>query len=308
MIMFSNVSPGAAFAHDPDGHGYIYHRAGSFAPGRKRIEGVQALDIAQDAAGEQRMTERFVSEVLVDRRPPLAIIWMGEPDATQHVRPLGSPEHLAVLRQADANAARVVEAVGRLRDAGDEVLLIVCSDHGHQTVSRIVDVEAELMAAGLKESRESGDVVTPTSGTSTLVYVHPDHAAKLDAIGAFLASRDWIDKVVPPAELATVGQAPHHGLAFAISLKSDDAPNPFGVRGHSYESKPVAGKATHLNCGQHGGLAKYEQMPFLMIDGEGFTAASVSYTPTSPIDIAPTILAHLQLPAEGMDGRRLQLP
>jgi arylsulfatase A-like enzyme len=213
-----------------------------------------------------------------------------------------------VLRQADANAARVVEAAGRLRDAGDEVLLIVCSDHGHQTVSRIVDVEAELMAAGLKESRDSGDVVTPTSGTSTLVYVHPDHAAKLDAIGAFLASRDWIDKVVPPAELATVGQAPHHGLAFAVSLKSDDAPNPFGVRGHSYESKPVAGKATHLHCGQHGGLAKYEQMPFLMIDGEGFTAGSVSQMPTSPIDVAPTILAHLQLPAEGMDGRRLQLP
>jgi arylsulfatase A-like enzyme len=308
MIMFSNVSPGAAFAHDPDGHGHIYHRAGSFAPGRKRIEGVQALAIAQDAAGERRMTERFVSEVLVDRRPPLAILWMGEPDATQHLRPLGSPEHLAVLREADANAARVVEAVGRLRDAGDEVLLIVCSDHGHQTVSRIVDVEAELMAAGLKESRESGDVVTPTSGTSTLVYVHPDHAARIDAIGAFLASRDWIDKVVPPADLATVGQAPHHGLAFAISLKSDDAPNPFGVRGHSYESKPVAGKATHLNCGQHGGLAKYEQMPFLMIDGEGFTAGSASHTPTSPIDVAPTILAHLQLPVEGMDGRRLQLP
>ena len=306
MILFSNVSPGAAYAHDPDGHGHVYHRAGSFAPGRKPIEGAQALDIAQDAAGERRMTERFVDEVLFERKPALAILWMGEPDATQHVRPLGSPEHLAVLRQADANAARVIEAVDRLRDKGDEVLLIVCSDHGHQTVSRIVDVEAELVAAGLKESRESGDVVTPTSGTSTLVYVHPDHAAKTEAIGAFLASRDWIDTVVPAAELATVGQAPHHGLAFAISLKSEDAPNAFGVRGLSYESKPVAGKATHLHCGQHGGLAKYEQMPFLMIDGAGFAAGAASHTPTSPIDLAPTILAHLRQPAEGMDGRALQ--
>jgi hypothetical protein len=129
---------------------------------------------------------------------------------------------------------------------------------------------------------------------------------KIDAIGAFLASRDWVDTVVPPAELASVGQAPHHGLAFAISLKSDDAPNPFGVRGHSYESKPVAGKATHLHCGQHGGLAKYEQMPFLMVDGEGFAAGATSHASTSPIDLAPTILAHLQLPAEGMDGRGLQ--
>lgn len=306
MILFSNVSPGAAYAHDPDGHGWVYHRAGSLAPGRRRLEGAQALAVGQDAAGERAMTERFIEEILPQRRPPLAILWMGEPDATQHLKPLGSPEHLAVLRQADANAGRVIEAADRLRDAGDDVLLIVCSDHGHQTVSRIIDVEAELVTAGLKASPDSCDVVTPTSGTSTLVYVHPDHGARTEAIGAFLAGRDWIDRVVPAAELASVGQAPHHGLAFAISLKSEDAPNAFGVPGLSYESKPVAGKATHLHCGQHGGLARYEQMPFLMIDGPGFAAGTASSVPTSPIDLAPTILAHLQLPAEGMDGRVLQ--
>ena len=43
-----------------------------------------------------------------------------------------------------------------------------------------------------------------------------------------------------------------------------------------------------------------------MIDGAGFAAGTLSDTPTSPIDIAPTVLAHLQLPAEGMDGRALQ--
>jgi len=67
----------------------------------------------------------------------------------------------------------------------------------------------------------------------------------------------------------------------------------------------MTGKATHLHCGQHGGLARYEQMPFLMIDGAGFQEGTISNAPTSPIDIAPTILAHLQLPVEGMDGRRL---
>ena len=221
MIMLSNVSPGAAYAHDPDGHGYIYHRAGSFAPGRKPLEGAQGLKIAQDAAGESAMTSRFIDEVLVERRPPLAIMWMGEPDATQHLTPLGSPEHLAVLRQADANAGRVIEAVDRLRDKGDEVLLVLCSDHGHQTVSRIVDVEAELVAAGLKDSRESGDVVTPTSGTSTLVYVHPDHAARTDAVGEFLAGRDWVERIVPAAELASrgPGAAPRPGLRHLAQIR-----------------------------------------------------------------------------------------
>jgi hypothetical protein len=54
MILFSNVSPGAAYAHDPDGHGYVYHRAGSFAPGRRAIDGSGALSTGQDAAGERR--------------------------------------------------------------------------------------------------------------------------------------------------------------------------------------------------------------------------------------------------------------
>ena len=306
MILFSNVSPGAAYAHDPDGHGHVYHRAGSFGPGRRRLTGAQALTIAQHAAGEIAMTARFIDEVLVERRPPLAMLWMGEPDATQHIQPLGSPEHLAVLRQADANAARVFEAVDRLRDRGDDVLLIACSDHGHQTVSRVIDVEAELVAAGLKGSGELGDVLTPSSGTSSLVYVHPDCAGRIDAIGSFFASRDWVDRVVPRTELTSIGLASQHGLAFAVSLKSDVAPNPFGVPGRSFEARPVAGKATHLDCGQHGGLARYEQMPFLMVDGAGFSGGFVADVATSPIDIAPTILAHLQIPAEGMDGRALQ--
>jgi arylsulfatase A-like enzyme len=307
MILFSNVSPGAAYAHDPDGHGHVYHRAGSFGPGRKRIEGAQALRIARDAAGERSMTARFIKEALFGRAFPLAILWLGEPDTTQHSQPLGSPENMAALRQADANAARVIAAVARLRDNGDDVVLIACSDHGHQTVSRVVDVEAELVDAGLKEAVESGDVVTPTSGTSTLVYVHPDHARRIESIGAFLASRDWVDAVVPAAELATVGQAPDHGLAFALSLQSDDEPNAFGIRGRSVESKPASGKPTHLGCGQHGGLARYEQSPFLMIDGDGFTAGAVSNVPSSPVDLAPTILAHLRQPAEGMDGAALQV-
>src|SRR4029079_10949661 len=69
MILFSNVSPGAAYAHDPDGFGHVYHRAGSFAPGRTRLEGAQALSIAQDPAGESAMTKRFIDEVLVERSP-----------------------------------------------------------------------------------------------------------------------------------------------------------------------------------------------------------------------------------------------
>ena len=54
--------------------------------------------------------------------------------------------------------------------------------------------------------------------------------------------------------------------------------------------------------GQHGGLAAYEQSPFLFVQGGGF-APGVRREPASPIDLAPMCLRHLGLAAEGVDGR-----
>ncbi len=305
-IIFSNVSPGAAYAHDPDGHGYVYHRAGSFGPGRRRVSDRHHLDITLDVAGDRRMTERFVSEVLQQRRPSVAVLWMGEPDHIQHESMLGSPEHHAVLAQADAHVALVVEAVSRLRAAGDDVLLLVGSDHGHQTVEGVIDVDAELIAAGLKASPTSGDVVAVSNGTSVLIYLRPDRIGKLSEIHSFLQGCDWAGRIIGPDELASIGQAPEACLAFAISMRENDAPNPFGVPGSSLVARPAFGKPDRMGCGQHGGLGKYEQSPFMMISGPGFSAGTIRKAPASVVDVAPTILAHLGLPCADLDGKPLQ--
>ncbi len=42
-IVCSNVSPGAAYFQDPDGHGWVYHAAGSYGPGAREIEDRQSL-------------------------------------------------------------------------------------------------------------------------------------------------------------------------------------------------------------------------------------------------------------------------
>ncbi|MCP4562792.1 MAG: nucleotide pyrophosphatase [Bosea sp.] len=307
-IVFSNVSPGAAYAHDPDGHGHVYHRAGSFGPGRVAVPAEDHLDIRLDVAGERRMTERFIDEVLERRRPPLAVLWFGEPDHAQHEAPLGSPEHLATLAAADAHAGLVIAAVDRLRAAGDEVLLLIGSDHGHQTVTGIIDIDAELIAAGLKENAASADVMAVSNGTSALVYVDPGRADLLPALRAFFAARDWVGALFGPEELAQIGQKPENGLAFAVSMAASEAPNAFGVPGSSLAAKPAMGKPDRLGCGQHGGLAAYEQAPFLMVSGPGFRAGTIREETVRIIDVAPTALAHLGLGARGMDGRPLQRP
>ena len=301
-IVYNNVSPGAAYAHDPDGHGYVYHRAGSFAPGRVAAE---ALHVTLDAAGDRAMTERFIADALGARQPALAVLWLGEPDHIQHNAPLGSPEHLAVLREADRNALMLIDAVDRRRRAGDDILLIVGSDHGHETVSGVVDIEAELIAAGLKSGPESNDIVAMSSGTSTLIYLHPDAERHRNRLGDFLGSQRWAGRVIDAANLGTIGQAPHNGLAFAVSLRADASENEFGVPGRSLAAKPRWGKPDRLGCGQHGGLGRFEQSPVLLIDGPGFTAGGTRTEPVHVTDLAPTIMRHLGFPAPGMDGRTL---
>jgi arylsulfatase A-like enzyme len=302
VIVYNNVSPGAAYAHDPDGYGHVYHRAGSFGPRRVAAD---PLNVTLDAAGDRAMTERFIADALGVRRPALAVLWLGEPDHIQHNMPLGSAEHLAVLRAADSNAGMVIDAVERLRAAGDDILLIVGSDHGHETVSGLVDVEAELIAARLKASAESNDVIAMSNGTSSLIYLHPDNERQRDRIGDFLASRAWAGRVVGAADLGTIGQAPHNGLAYAVSLKADASENEFGIPGRSLAATPRWGKPDRLGCGQHGGLGVFEQSPVLLIEGAGFTADARRADPVHVVDLAPTILQHLAVAASGMDGNAL---
>jgi arylsulfatase A-like enzyme len=219
--------------------------------------------------------------------------------------PLGSPEHLAVLREADRHAGMVIDAVAQERDAADDILLIVASDHGHETVGGVIDVEADLVAAGLKHGPDSTDVVAMANGTATLIYLHPDAADRRAALHSHLHAASWAGAVFGPDDLGQVGQAPLHGLAFAVSMRADAGLNEFGVPGRSLVAKPRWDKPDRLGCGQHGGLGAFEQSPVLLIDGPGFNAGGRRDDPVRIVDLAPAILRHLGVPAGGMDGRGL---
>ena len=73
--------------------------------------------------------------------------------------------------------AAVLERVRAIDPAGERILVAVCSDHGMQTIRRIVDVEARLVEAGLKRSRDSRDVVVAPQGTAVVIHVAPDARA-----------------------------------------------------------------------------------------------------------------------------------
>ena len=301
-VLMSNVSPGAAYVHDPEHAGYVYHRSGSFGPGGEKLADGLAIEVG--AEGDDAMTARFCDEVLGERKPPYAVLWLSEPDHTGHHAPLGSREHRAAIGAADANVARVLAAVKRLESQGHEVVFGACSDHGMQTIRRKIDIDARLVEAGFKRSADSNDVVVAPQGTSAILHFAPEARERIPAVLKWLRLQDFAGRVASGEELGRWGLPQGETLAIAVSLACDEDLNPHGVPGRSDVAENALGGESLPGHGQHGGLGPYEQRPFLALRGHGI-ARRRHHGEASLIDIAPTFLRHLALPAEGMDGSPL---
>ena len=297
-----NSSAGAAHMQDPDGHALLLHRSGSHRPGFEPVEGPEHLDVTYDARGDRETARRFCAALNAPRGYALHTLWLCEPDHSQHVMELGSEEHRALVRVADANVADVVAAVGRMRDRGEEVLLVVCSDHGHETTDQIIPVEALMIEAGFKADAGSSDVVFASSGMGALVYLSGDVRSRRDDIVDWLERQPWCGPVFAGAALAEVGQREDAGLAIAFAMAWRDAPNRFGIRGIAHAAGCRFSSNDAPGRGQHGGLGRYETNPVLIIDdGSGETRRIEAQT--SAVDVSPTILDFLGVAHDGADGR-----
>lgn len=301
-VVMSNVSPGAAYLQDPEGFGYVYHRSGSCGPGRVPL--ADGLDVTPGASGDASMTKRFCDEILRERAPRLALLWLSEPDHSAHRVALGSPEHRQAIASADRCVRQVGETIDALDPGGDRFLWVVCSDHGMETVHRRIDLVAHLIEAGFKEGSNSSDVVVAPNGTAALLYF--DAAARLliPQIAAWLEAQDFCGRVFHGAALGGLGLPTDGSLGLALTLRCDDSLNEFGVPGRSDSVHSPFSSESRPGCAQHGGLGSHEQHPFLYIRGGGF-APGVRHGASSLIDIAPTVLRHLRLPIDRMQGRAL---
>ncbi len=303
-VVCSNVSPGAAYFQDPDGHGYMYHVAGSYGPGLQPIDDPASATLKKGIAGDNAMTDRFCAEIVEERAPALALMWLSEPDYTGHHSPLGSPQHLEAIAAADANVRRVFETVRRLDPSGEDILFITGSDHGMETISEAIDLTGLLVAAGIKTGPDSRDVVVAPNGTAATIYFADAARGKIAATADFLAREDWAGGIFVGDQLTRIGLPADTALQVAVSLAADDRINPHGIRGYCPIVADAGDPESKIGFGQHGGLGVNEQHPFLIAAGGGF-GARVETRPTSLIDIAPTALRHMHMDHDDMDGQAL---
>lgn len=303
-IISANVSPGAAFFHDSYGHAHMFHRELCYAPSRAPTG--ETIASAPGLEGDAVMTERFLL-ALDERRPSTATLWLSEPDVSMHAAPLGSDIHLAALAGADRLVARVAEAVERLRAQGHDVLFMVGSDHGHESITEIVPIERRLFEAGFKKELEGPEIIVAPQGGAAFIHFGGDALQRRTEAAHWLSEQSWVETVFMGEDLAELGQIPGDDL-IAIDMAKTEGSNVNGIPGLS----AAAGRFTEdpseskRDCGMHGGRGRFETRPTLIAVGDGFAAGATITTASSITDIAPTVLTHLGAGVEGMDGSPLQ--
>ncbi|MGC3989299.1 MAG: alkaline phosphatase family protein [Chthoniobacteraceae bacterium] len=110
--------------------------------------------------------------------PAYSLLWLSDPDATQHRYGPGSPEGLAALRDSDDNLAAVLTALSR-KGVLEQTDVMVVSDHGFSTVSKPLDLVGSLNGAGFHAMQEipaapqPGDVLTITEKGEAPSFTSP---------------------------------------------------------------------------------------------------------------------------------------
>lgn len=180
---------------------------------------------------------------------------------------------------------------------------MVGSDHGHETISHGVNVVDWLGSNGYGALRESGQLSFATQGTAALLYAIGEAERVVPDVIEKLKREPWVGGIATGGELERLGIAPEGGLVAGISLARKPEPNDFGVAGQRWAAFNGS-EFKGLGFGQHGGWGPDETRPFLILDYPGGKPERWAER-TSLIDIAPTILTFLGLPADGMEGKAI---
>lgn len=284
-------------------------------PGGDRDSYIPAVNWAQRVLNEY---------LLPDVKPDVVINWITEPDHTQHVFGAGSPEARAVIRDVDREIGLLF---GRLRELNlaDKTNIIVVSDHGFSQETFGVDLTGELIKAGLKAGPQSDDVVVASSGQAMAFHVRDHDPTRIASIVRFLQQQTWTSvlftaarpgQAVPIAgrepgtfalELVHLGQA-ERGPDIVLAFPWDSSTNTFGVAGTNFAAAATTGPITGADAG-HGALSPWTIRNTFIAWGVDFRRGVVLNTPSSNVDIAPSVFTLMNLdrgivPA-GFDGRVL---
>jgi predicted AlkP superfamily pyrophosphatase or phosphodiesterase len=258
-------------------------------------------------------TRKAVTDVFwKDGLPALSIIWLGEPDLTEHESAPGAPAALAAIKMSDENLGAVLSALDT-RGARETTDVFVVSDHGFSTISRSIDLRKILSDAGfaaktqLDDEPKPGDIMLVGNGGSVLFYIIGQDPTVTRRLVEFFQQSNFSGVVFTKQGLPGTFRLNDaridnpHTPDVVMSFRWNDSKNQFGTSGMiGADWQREAGKGTHAT------LSRSDMHNTLIAAGPDFREGQTVDLPTGNVDLAPTILHILGIkPPQEMDGRIL---
>jgi arylsulfatase A-like enzyme len=246
--------------------------------------------------------DRWTTKALTDTLwakdvPAFSLLWLSEPDFSQHETGPGSPESLTAIKSSDDNLALVLDTLKK-KGVREQTDVIVVSDHSFSTIAQNVDVVGALQAHGFNAFREfpAGDVpedgiIVIGNGGSVFIYFRHRDQNLVARIAHFLQSQPFAGAVFcrEPVEgtfaLADAKINSADAPDIVLSLHWTDGKSGPGVQGLIGSDYHEYGPPQ----GMHGTLSPFDMHNTCIAAGPDFREGVQNYLPSGNIDIAPTI-------------------
>lgn len=262
----------------------------------------------KDAWTTKALTEVFWK----DHIPAFSLLWLSEPDGTEHEAAPGSKDGLAAVKSSDDNLAAILATLDR-QGARSTTDVFVVSDHGFSTIERSVDLRKILQDAGFSVTTEfanepkAGDIIMAGNGGSVLFYVIQHDAAVTQRLVSFLQQSDFAGVIFTRDRIEgtfgfDIGRIDsEHAPDVAMAFRWNDKKNLFDLPGMiNADWNRRAGQGTHAT------LSRFDMHNTLIAAGPDIRRDQSDNLASGNVDLAPTILHILGVPpAQKMDGRIL---
>jgi len=243
--------------------------------------------------------------------PKFSLLWLSEPDKSQHETGVGSDTAIAALDSSDQRLNDVVKVLEE-KKLLEKTDIFVVSDHGFSTINRGPDVIDILKKRGFTatkkfENPEPGDVMVIGLGGSVSFYVMDQVEAVVHKLVEFLQASDFTGVVFSrlpidgtfPLERVRIGTT-NNAPDVVVSLRWSADKNENGFPGLITAMEGKKGKGTHAS------LSPFDMRNTLVAAGPDFKTGFLDEIPSGNIDVVPTILWVLGLnPSQPLDGRVL---
>lgn len=243
--------------------------------------------------------------------PKYTLVWLSEPDSSQHRTAPGSPNAVVSLATADDNLGLIIQAL-RQKGILDRTDLLVVSDHGFSTVERGPDLvqalkRANFVAGGHFDNPEPGDVMVVDLGGSTSFYVFGHDQPVIQRLVEFLQGTDFAGVIFSALPIEGTFPLSHIRLDsgtnapdVVVSMRWNKRKNDWGTPGL------IVAPGHHRGTGTHASLSPFDLHNTLIAAGPDFKSGFDSEIPSGNVDVAPTVLHLLgATPPNTIDGRVL---